>query len=197
MFKFLRKLFSPGADESEAKDDKVVEPTPDNSSVQDQMLEEQQEVVQDGVETDVLDEAAKQGDNPAAELADQLQALTAGLTYISESDSEFTGEVMEGELGAEGAASEQELRAGMDLAPEKALTILDADTFWSYYTDASIHGAETAKRFADLRATLEDKLEGVQFVKVDGDEDWQKFIYLVGRADTGDLVGLKAESVET
>lgn len=164
----------------------------DNSLVKAQMEEEQQQAPT--TDTPTLDEASSTG---ASALADELEKLAEGLTYISESDSDFTGVTIEAnELSEGGAATEAELREGLDLAPEAALSIMSADDFWEYYTDESIHG-EDAKRFVALRELLEDKLTGVQFVKHDGDEDWQKFIYLVGRAESGDLVGLRAESVET
>jgi len=134
----------------------------------------------------------------AAELADELEGLAADLFYVSESDDTFSAATLKGTEGATGAATADEIRDALGLDPKAAVTILDAhDFFWEYYTDASIHGEAEAARFQALHDRMIEGLTEIRFVKTDGAEDWEKIVHLIGRHESGALVGLRSTGVET
>lgn len=143
-------------------------------------------------------ETATETGTSAADLAAELEALAADLFYIGESDDTFSGATLDGVEGATGAATAEEVRAALGLEPEAAVSILDAhDFFWEYYTDASIHGEAEAARFQALHDRMVEGLTEIRFVKTDGAEDWEKIIHLIGRHESGALVGLTSTGVET
>lgn len=135
----------------------------------------------------------------AADLAAELETLAADLFYVSESDDTFSAASLDaGAEAATGAATEGEVRAALGLEPEAAVQILDAnEAFWAYYTDAEIHGEAEAARFQALHDRMVDSLTEIRLVKTDGAEDWEKIIHLIGRHESGALVGLRSTGVET
>lgn len=135
----------------------------------------------------------------AADLAAELEALAADMFYISESDDTFSAASLDaGPEAATGAATEGEVRSALGLEPEAAVQILDAnEAFWEYYTDAEIHGEAEAARFQALHDRMVDSLTEIRLVKTDGAEDWEKIIHLIGRHESGALVGLRSTGVET
>jgi hypothetical protein len=134
----------------------------------------------------------------AADLSAELEALAADLSYISESDDSYAGATLAGAEGAQGSATTDEVRAALGLEPEASAQILDAhESFWDDYTDASIHGEAEAARFQALRDRRVEGLTEIRFVRTDGAEDWEKIIHLIGRHESGALVGLRSTSVET
>lgn len=114
-----------------------------------------------------------------------LREATAGLEYPSESDAPF--EVFRWPGNAGGSARE----AVAAHAGARKIEEVGVDEFFK-----QLEGSEDAERFRQLRRVLESQLSGLKIFRV-GVGEVKVDVYLVGRARSGDWVGLHTVSVET
>jgi hypothetical protein len=113
-----------------------------------------------------------------------LREATAGLEYPSESDAPF--DVFRWPGGGGSAREAVAAHAGARKIEE-----VTVDEFFQ-----QLEGSEDADRFRQLRRVLESQLSGLKIFRV-GAGEVKVDVYLVGRARSGDWVGLHTVSVET
>jgi hypothetical protein len=120
--------------------------------------------------------------------SEDLRAIaraSAGLTYPSESDAAFESFRWPAASPRE-SARDAAARRGKGGARVEELSA--ADFF------AELEGSDDARRYADLRRTLEARLSGLKVIRV-GERKLD--VYLIGRTHAGDWAGLHTTSVET
>jgi hypothetical protein len=114
-----------------------------------------------------------------------LREAVAGLEYPSESDRPFDVFRWPGDTAPAREAVAAHAGAG------RKIDEVTVDEFLK-----QLEGSDDAERFRQLRRTLESQLKGLKIFRVGGGEV-KVDVYLIGRARSGEWVGLHTVSVET
>lgn len=128
------------------------------------------------------------------EILQKLEQATAGLLFMSEADypfevvnwgelNEITFDYLRGQAGKESDASVQVV------SPEKFFATAMSEPEWKEEQELAI-----ARRYQDLVRLLKENLDDLKVYRV-GEIDIA--VYIVGRTQTGNRVGLSTRVVET
>ncbi|PTX15022.1 nuclease A inhibitor-like protein [Pontibacter mucosus] len=122
----------------------------------------------------------------------ELRRLSEGLLYVSETDAPLEAVHFPASFGAAPTAREVAAWAGKEGTVEN----MELGTFFRpmITNTETTEDRETAARFQSLQAYLEQHLDEVKVYRIGR----RRITALVlGRADTGDWIGVKTEVVET
>jgi hypothetical protein len=123
-----------------------------------------------------------------------LDAQTAGMTYMSESDYPLTYVT----YGAQGAPSVDKLRTLTGTAPGTAIEEVSFsdlfDRLGEAYDPSDPYIVDYAMKYQALRAVLEQHLTNLTVIRIG---EISIDVYIVGETSCGELVGLETTSIET
>ncbi|MEA5458464.1 nuclease A inhibitor family protein [Arcicella sp. LKC2W] len=129
-------------------------------------------------------------------LKEQIQVLTTGLLYPSESDEKI--EYFEMELSTEEKINQANFRMFNGIKPEINITEMDFEAFFKPLIKIEDWYGEEEKKWATdgltLKSLLTEKTKDVQIFKVG---EISIDVYLFGKAEECKWVGLKTKVIET
>jgi sarcosine oxidase gamma subunit len=126
----------------------------------------------------------------AEDAATTIQKAAAGLLYPSESDAPFDLVRWDASKGDPSPATVAALAGGKGKRKARPVELVPPDEFF-----AALAETDDAARFKALAQTLKKTLTDLRVYRVGGSA--QVDIYALGRAASGEWLGLHATSVET
>jgi hypothetical protein len=133
-------------------------------------------------------------------LAKTLESKADGLLYISESDYPYKGVHLPGAAGEDGSFDSAKFLKALGLPADKEIySIESTEEFFELYQDPDGYGYDPAEvaKYKELQSMMGSELTDLQFIQLDGDEEVEGRVFIVGAAKDGSIVGLESTRIWT
>jgi hypothetical protein len=128
-------------------------------------------------------------------LARALQALTRGLLFPSESDYPYRA--FAAPFGREAALTADTFRTAAGIGRRFEITVKSAEQFFEQRIHPIDDDDGDVPKYVLLKKVMEATLTELSLIRVGGERVVRVRVFLVGKADDGNLSGLSTVSIET